>query len=282
MPALEQIYHCRVVAGGKRSIGWAGIVTSIFVFIVFSYSAYGQGILPGPPRHPDGILGKPHVGLEVNYASVSGDAGFVFDDITGGTVSLGFPATPSFTLGAVGRGWSQADSTYFQASGLIRLYLGNPLAARSPAECNPDGRTGLPVFELLGGADLSSAELAAERWWVDASLVWPLSPSFSLGAGYRWLEETRPDDPIQGYGLIRWYSAPYADGELYENPDGRPGALVIGITAGASSEGSAGRLDIDIPLNASTTVGIGAAAEMLDARGETRLTARLRLALYPR
>ncbi len=266
---------------GGHWTGWTGIIV-FALFVLVTADSRGAGLLPGPVSHPDGVIGKPGIVVEAAYTSISGDEGFAFNDISGGRLQLTTPVAPALTLGAVGEGFSQADSTYYSVHGLMNIHFGNPLALASPQACNPDGRIGIISLQVKGGADISDVAAGDRRWFVDGTLLWPLSPGFTVGGGYVWRDSDRPGDAIEGYGTIRWYSSSYRLNEAYKNPDGAPGSMVVHLTGGASANGAAGRLDLMVPLHRSATIGIGTGAEIFDERGETRLTARLRLAWYPR
>ncbi len=273
--------YCRDCDAGTRGISWTGrfpaslLLLLIVASLLVSFPRAAEprtGLVTGPPRHPDGAIGRASLSVATSYVSVFSDSWSGGRDHQNLHAALSVVVHPQASL--------QAEYTLFDP-GLSHhrflagptLYLRNPLAAAGSV--NPDGPVGSPVISLLGGVRFHTDADSAAIALADVRVLVPVSTRLSFGAGYRWQDETSPDRAVAAYGLLAIYPRPYPPDSAWANPDGPVGVPVLRLDAGAADRTWGASAHVLLPIQADLTLAASFQTERLAFPERTAYTARL-------
>lgn len=245
--------------------------------LVSSSSADIIGQIPGPPRHPDGALGRPSVSVAARYSTIYSDLWTGGLDHQAYRFGLDLVLTNRLTLHSL-YALEDTDGRRHELLGGFSYFFSDPLAVTGPV--NADGPVGGPVVSLRGGARFFGDPDSAAGAQADARLTLPISRRLSLGTGYRWREVESSDDAISFYGVASAYFAEYPSDSAWANPDGPAGFPALRFLAGANGGNFGAEVQLLAPLQADLTLAAALRTERLHDPDRTAYSIELALFWY--
>ncbi len=228
--------------------------------------------------HPDGKLGRLGGQISARYTSVTAEKGVAVSDIAQIKAGLIFPFARTVTLGG-SYSLEHDDSLFHNFSISAKKYTADP--TKSPINCNPDGKIGVPIISFGGSIRIADADPGQPIYQLSLNALVPISPNFTVGVGSVYYSESKPEHADDFFGDINFYPVRYASGREYENPDGIEGVPSFAFRAGGSKEGFFGQLAIVVPLQQSLSIGLIMCGEKLDFQATTKATLGAQVNIYP-
>jgi len=222
-------------------------------------------------------VGRPSITIGAQYTSFSADDRTVPIDAQRLVIAMGLPLFSRLTaLGDYSA--TRQDSVVYNATGGLRVYLGNP---RSDRPVNPDGPTGLPVLTFRFGARFGSRDGIKTRTTGSFDLVWPVSSRLSLGSGYSYMQERVRLDLEEWRCSATYYSASYRPDSAYTNPDAPVGSIAITLSGGGSGNGLFGQAGLLVALNRGSSVFFTTRVDSYDTGRLKGYSLGAAISLYP-
>ncbi|MFC1475062.1 hypothetical protein ACFLQG_00305 [Candidatus Zixiibacteriota bacterium] len=221
-------------------------VILIIIFIITNINAQNE-----VTYHPDGILGSLSFHANFKYYSVSKDPQYSFVDVEQFAAKLNWVSNSRMSVSAQAIVIKE-DSTHYRFGGGIKYYLKNPI--NSYQNKNHDGTIGFPIISIDGFISKSSENTEESKLLGIAKLIFPLSKTITFSGGYQYYDELNAFNLRDKFLSIKYYFSYSNPTQMYLNPDGPIGNLVMELSGGASSKGEYGDLSLLFPLNPTLTL----------------------------
>ncbi len=228
-------------------------------------------------NHPDGVVGKLSTTIAASFTSISNQPNQPVVDATTLQAELGWIFSDKFSEHQAFRILKEFETTY-QLSVGFKYYLSNPL--NKNAIVNPDGKIGSPIISVDAIMILDNLKETNSTTNYKAELALPLSPTFSIFAGYTSYEEINQRDVEKIFGGIHLFLSKYNTFDKFNNPDSPLDGIAIIIKGGNSEFGSFGKIQFVIPSSHSVTIDISARGDFLEAPFDKSYTGSFQISYY--